>query len=288
MVIPRRVWETAVELRAPGGALSATLLPAAGMVCSSLRHRGEELLAQRGGLEAYLERGSSFAIPLLHPWANRLSGWDYEVDGVGVELDRAEPLIHRDAERDLPMHGVLAGCPDWRVSERRPDAMRAWLNYGANPRRAAAFPFPHRLQFDAELSDHALTISLELVATGDRPVPVSFGFHPYLAPGGPRADWRLSGPVPGLDGLLGERALDEGYAELASDVEFSAEGADHRLGVNFLEGFHVVQIFAPAGSDFVAFEPMTAPSDALRTGEGLALVPPGGRYRAAFALTVDL
>jgi len=54
--------------------LRATFVPGAGMVCSSLRHDGAELLAQRNGVRAYAERGSTMGIPLLYPWANRLAG----------------------------------------------------------------------------------------------------------------------------------------------------------------------------------------------------------------------
>ena len=47
--------------------LQATFVPAAGMVGSSLRHGGDELLAQRGGLDAWRGSGKSFGylIPIL-------------------------------------------------------------------------------------------------------------------------------------------------------------------------------------------------------------------------------
>ena len=74
------------ELRA--GELEATFHPELGMVGSSLRHRGEELLGQRGGLAKYASAGSSFGIPLLHPWANRLGSWEY--GQVKLDGDRCE------------------------------------------------------------------------------------------------------------------------------------------------------------------------------------------------------
>ena len=45
------------------GISSAVFAPDVGMVGCSLRHRGEELLGQRGGLAKYRESGSSFSIP---------------------------------------------------------------------------------------------------------------------------------------------------------------------------------------------------------------------------------
>lgn len=64
--------------------LRVAFAPAAGMVGYSLTHRGDELLGQRGGLAAYRESGSSFGIPLLYPWANRLAGSAYSVAGRSV------------------------------------------------------------------------------------------------------------------------------------------------------------------------------------------------------------
>jgi aldose 1-epimerase len=45
-------------------------------------------------------------IPLLHPWANRLAGFDYEAAGKHVSLPRGTGVIPTD-EAGLPIHGVL-------------------------------------------------------------------------------------------------------------------------------------------------------------------------------------
>ncbi len=47
--------------------LEATFVPGAGMICCSLRHRGEEVLGQRNGLRGYIEQRSTMGIPLLYP-----------------------------------------------------------------------------------------------------------------------------------------------------------------------------------------------------------------------------
>ena len=39
--------------------LEATFVPGAGMICCSLRHRGQELLAQNAGLDAYAQHGKT-------------------------------------------------------------------------------------------------------------------------------------------------------------------------------------------------------------------------------------
>ena len=85
---------TPVTLRDEQAQLEATFLPGAGMLCRSLRHRGEELLAQNRGVEAYVERGKTMGIPLLYPWANRLAAFDYTVAGRSVRC-RTTPRAWR-------------------------------------------------------------------------------------------------------------------------------------------------------------------------------------------------
>src|SRR5436305_9262878 len=87
------------------GDLQAVFLPNQGMLGASLRHRGVELLRRVEDLEAAAARGSSAGIPLLYPWANRLSEPRYQVVGQQVTLDMSSPLLHLD-EHGLPMHGV--------------------------------------------------------------------------------------------------------------------------------------------------------------------------------------
>src|SRR3954470_6530364 len=70
----------ALVLASPDG-LAATFVPGAGMIACSLTLDGAELLAQRGGLNDYVQRGKTFGIPLLYPWANRLDALRYEVAG---------------------------------------------------------------------------------------------------------------------------------------------------------------------------------------------------------------
>ena len=130
-----------VVLVSPAAELRAGFAPQAGMVGYSLRHRGDELLGQRAGLSAYRRRGSSFGIPLLHPWANRLSSRSYSASGREAVLDPEVSPVRLDPN-GLPIHGLLA-----------------------------AFPFPHDLRVEAELAVDTLTVATTVVATGDVGVP---------------------------------------------------------------------------------------------------------------------
>ena len=136
-------------LSAPGGEVEATFAVGAGMVGCSLRHRGQELLAQRKGLDAYARTGSTVGIPLLAPWANRLDGMRYRVAGRDVTLEQSTPGLRLDPG-GLPIHGLLGGSPDWKLVDAGADAdgarLSARLDFGARTELLDAFPFPHVLE----------------------------------------------------------------------------------------------------------------------------------------------
>ncbi|WP_205697226.1 aldose 1-epimerase [Conexibacter sp. SYSU D00693] len=284
------------------GDLQARFAAGVGMVGFSLTHRGAELLGQRGGLDAYVRRGSTFGLPLLHPWANRLGGYAFEVAGREVVLDADSPLT-RTEEHGLPIHGLLAASPDWEVVDERPAAVRARVVPGDEVLRQ--FPFPHAVEVEARLDGGALHVATTLEPLDGAAVPVAFGWHPYLVvPQAVREDWLLG--LPGhthleLDdrGLptgastrreastepLGGRVLDDLLTDL-DDPRLTLAGGYRRITLELGEGYSHAQLFAPPGQALMALEPMTAPTDALRTGDGLRVV--REPFTARFAVGVEL
>jgi aldose 1-epimerase len=74
---------------------------------------------------------------------------------------------------------------------------------------------------------------------------------------------------------------------LEAGASFSLSGACRRITVELLAGYPYAQVFAPKGSDCVALEPMTAPTNALVSGRGLHLVSPGQEFQATFRIRVE-
>jgi galactose mutarotase-like enzyme len=296
-------------LRSPAG-LEAAFAPGVGMIGCSLRHEGEELLGQRGGLAKYADTGSSMGIPLLHPWANRLHGLEYEVEGIGVRLDPDRSPVRLDGN-GLPIHGLVTASRYWEVTRAAAGSdaatLSARLAFSDHPELLAGFPFPHELLVEVRLAGEALSLRTTLRPTAEAAVPVAFGYHPYLRlPGQPREAWEVTLPVRShavLDdrGIptgatedvsvpsapLGERVYDDLYPGLVGAPVFVVEGRQRRLEVRFEQGYPVAQVYAPEGQDFICFEPMTAPTDALaRGGPDLPLAEPGSEFTAGFSIAV--
>jgi len=300
---------TTVRLRDEGAALEATFVPAAGMLCCSLRHQGEELLAQNAGVAAYAQRGKTMGIALLYPWANRLASFDYSFAGRTVHVPNDPSRVALDGN-GLPIHGVVGGRLAWELTSppvADGQSLGARLSWSESQSELfEVFPFRHDVRYQARLADGRLEIEIAVNACGTDAVPLAFGFHPYLSlPGVPREHWLVELPamrhlsldaeqIPSGAGRehsaerfeLGEREFDDGFDAVAEPARFAVQGAGRRIELDFRRGYPCAQVYAPLSGAFICFEPMTAPANALRSAAGLRLLDPGERYTAGFAIGV--
>jgi galactose mutarotase-like enzyme len=313
-----------VVLRA--GGYEATFVPSVGMLGSSLRRRGRELLTFTG-LAGY-RNGHVTALPLLHPWANRLGSSTYQLGSTWVDVEH-EPPVHLN--NGLPIHGTLVAAAGWQIEAEIADGTRAMLqaryDFGHHPEQLRSFPFPHDIVLFAELSDLGLRLTTTIANTGPGVVPVSFGWHPYLQLDGvPRRELALDLPArehleldlrmlptgasvvePAVTLALGdgsrEVTLDDSYrlgpggddrrfalrriagGHLGTDPGGGTDDAE-RVVMDMVDGYTYAQLYAPTNQAFVAIEPMTAPVNALVTGEHRD-VEPGSSFSATFTVHAE-
>jgi galactose mutarotase-like enzyme len=290
--------EPALALRADG--TEAVFLPALGMTGVSLRRGGREFLATPGGPDA-LRAGHTLGLPLLAPWANRLSQQRFRVGRVDVDLRRSG--VHTDGN-GLPIHGLLVGARGWRILDRRTRGGTATLRVAIDV-DADLYPFPHRVEVEHQVNGAGLRVTTTIVPTGRRAVPVAFGWHPYLRVGGPRRAWRLELP-PRTHLALDARGLPTGATarEPAEHAPIGTRSFDdlyalrsrRRLGLSAPDGSSVAivgdahspyaQVWVPPGRPFAALEPMTVPTNALVAGM-TPIVEPGDAFTARFRIELE-
>jgi aldose 1-epimerase len=294
-------WRGCAAVTLCSGELEATFFPELNLLGASVRLGGEEFLALPGGVAAY-RRLHTTGLPLLAPWANRLAAQVYRSGRVRVDLAGLD--LHTD-DSGLPIHGTMTARQAWDVSalsaRGRVARLRAGFEY-AGPALLAAFPFPYRLETQIEVDGRSVSVETSLRPTSDRPVPVSFGYHPYLRlPRGRRPAWRLLLPerlslpldkrgiptgkrieAPAEGEPIGARTFDDLFA-LGDGRTLGIQGGGRRLSVHFGPGYSYAQVYAPPGASFVCLEPMTAPTNAL-VSEECPLVQPGESFSARFSI----
>ena len=132
------------------------------------------------------------ALPLVHPWGNRLGRWGYRAAGrrtstSGASIFRSTTTVCRST--------ATCSVPPFGITRLEAGRLRAEFDYGRSKDRLRAFPFPHRVAVDARLDERGLRLTTEVEPTADRAVPISFCWHPYLRmPAGARRDWVVRWP----------------------------------------------------------------------------------------------
>ena len=249
---------------------------------------------------------------VLAPWPNRVGDGRYRWAGRDEQLALTEP------DRRTALHGLLCWTR-WEVLDRSPDAVRLGARVVPQP----GWPHQLDVTASYRVHGDGLAWRVEAVNTGTTTAPYGCSVHPYLVAGPGRVDdWTLAlraaevlevdpdrllpvarRPVAGSGvDVTGERVplagveVDHAYTGVTPDADGTA-----RAGLLCADGSGVVLEWDPAQLPWVqlhtadrpepelhraglAVEPMTCPPDALRSGEGLVALPPGGRHAATWRI----
>jgi aldose 1-epimerase len=248
---------------------------------------------------------------ILAPWPNRVRDGRYRFDADEHQLDLSEP------ERQNAIHGLVRWRP-WTPLLHEAECVVLGCRLPPSP----GYPFALSLRVEYRLDADGLTTTITAENVGTSVLPYALGQHPYLAAGeggveGARlrleartrllADAERRVPVGragtagtpfdfGAGPRIGSMRVDDAFADLARDAGGRArvrlERADGGAAELWLDAtFPYVQVYtgddlAPARRRHaVAVEPMTAPANALRSGEGLVRLEPGGRHEARWGVT---
>jgi aldose 1-epimerase len=267
-------------------------------------------------LAEFRERPVHLGIPFLAPWANRLDGDAFWANGRQYKLNAELNNFHRDGN-GLPIHGLLQYAGEWTVAALESTEFGAWvtsrLEFWRYPNYMAQFPFAHTVEITHRLEEGALDVRLAIYNAGAETMPLSVAFHPYFTlTDSPRDDWSVTIPaselvevddrlIPtglcqpaGLPGSVGlrDRSFDTGFAGVNPGRDFVLRGRRQQIGVRFGRKYPVAVVYAPAGRDFVCFEPMSGVTNAFNLAQRglyptLQTVAPGGKWEEHFRITPD-
>ena len=240
------------------------------------------------------------------PWPNRIRDGRWTLDGEAQQLAITEPA------KNNAIHGLLRFSP-YSVAARTESTLR--LEAKVFPQNG--YPFLLDTAVTYRLVDAGIEVTHTITNRSDAAAPVAIGAHPFFTIGDvepeeltvtvnatthfevddrqlPTAEVPVDDTEFDLRGgvLLGDLTLDDGFggAIMRDGVsEHSVSAPDGRtVTVWGDENFAFWQVFTtdqyPGQSKAVAIEPMTAPTDAFNSGQGLRWLAPGETWEASWGV----
>lgn len=301
--------------------VEVSVVPSIGNRAYEMKVHGKNILHfPFADLSEFQKRPGLNSIPFLAPWANRIDGTGFFINGKKYEFDLALGNVQKD-NRGLPIHGLLSTSALWKVMEVAADARSARvtsrLEFWRNPGLMAQWPFAHEYEMSYRLAEGMLEVRLEITNLSSEAMPLAVGFHPYFKiPDIPRDEWVLRMPackavvaderriptgefkphdLPNPLPLKG-RTLDDGFTDLGRGADgrarFAIESGGKTIEVFFGPKYPVAVVWepaAPAGQtrDFVCIEPMAAITNGINLGHAgsypdLQVIPAGGKWSESF------
>lgn len=250
----------------------------------------------------------------LVPWPNRVRDGRWRWQGQELQLALTEPAQHN------AIHGLVRWVP-WTLVERTEVSVALACTCYPQP----GYPWPLTVRNDFRLDDDGLGVRTTITNLGRSPMPVAAGSHPYLTVGTstvddavlhlpaetrlPTGDQQIPTglePVAGTDydfrrpRPIGATRIDHTFTDLQRDDDgrfrLKLSAPDGSRSVTFWLGpaYDYVELFTgdaladPARRrQGLGVEPMTAPPDALATGESLVVLEPGRSWQGEWGILVD-
>ena len=227
---------------------------------------------------------------VLVPWPDRVEGARWTHEGQSLQLPVTEP------GRGHALHGLLAHA-EYSVAAQTPDSVRLEASIPSSP----GYPFDLDTAVTYALDAAGLTTTHEIVNRGSASAPVALGAHPYFRIGGTPLEDHVLTIAASERFVLDDSLVPRGRASVEGEADFRGgrpvdatglhyaltdlDGSAHNLSAGGATvqiwtdpNFAVVQIFVATafpGGPALAIEPLTAPANALNSGEGLRWLEPG-------------
>lgn len=248
------------------------LVPARGGLVTHWQVRGEALLFLDEATLVDATKNVRGGVPLLFPNAGPLPATGATFAGRTITQ---------------PQHG-LARTSAWSVVQAiaDDDTARVELLLTSTEQTKRGFPFDFESRLACSLSDTDLTLEWAFTNTGDAPLPLHAGLHPYFSvPVAQKANARVPTTASQLkDRRSGEVRpmapvrFDDGEPDLAFLEHGPAatlhRGDGSRIELSSTPQLSTLVLWTLPGQPFVCVEPWTAPGGALASGAGLLTVAP--------------
>jgi aldose 1-epimerase len=177
-----------------------SIVPSIGNTAYEMKVNGKDVFwSPYRTLAEFKAKPAQLGVPFLAPWANRIDGDTYYVNGKKYHLNPDLGNYRLDGNHK-PIHGLLVHTNEWKVvnltSDANSAAVTSRIEFSRHPEWMAQFPFAHNIEMTYKLAGGVLEVQTVIENLSAEPMPVSIGYHPYFAVhDAPRDAWKLHLPV---------------------------------------------------------------------------------------------
>jgi aldose 1-epimerase len=263
----------------------AEVAPGLGNNC--FMFRVQEPVLEPVAFEEFRQRPTSYGIPILFPFPNRIRDGKFSFRGQRYAVDP-------------PRHGFVRDKSWTVVGTGSSEQDGAWITSSLDAAQYAEkilkqFPFPFQIEVTYRLKNSRLEMETRVKNTGRQEMPLGFGIHPYFrlpekgavtVPANKR--WELADSLPTGNQLDVKEDYDLRRAkdlngltldDIFSDVKPDSDGLvrcvldDQQKGIKTFVEFdaaqfpYVVVYTPPAPRRAICIEPNTCPTDAFNLQE---------------------
>ena len=257
---------------------SATIAPQRGAIVTSFRVHGRELLYLDQATFDDRSKNVRGGVPLLFPSPGKLLEDRWRYGGQSGALKQ---------------HGFARNML-WTVESSA--ASQATLRLTATDETLRAYPWKFSARLEYRVEPATLTLQLDVLNEDATPMPFAFGLHPYfvvhdkaranISTRATRAYDNVAKTIVPFGGFeftqreVDLHLVDHGSASAKLDL------GDATIAIEGSPEFQRWVVWTLPGKEFICLEPWSAPGNALNTGEGLIVVPPGERHTSTIRFTV--
>lgn len=264
-----------------------TLTPCKGGSITGMTLNGEEFIWLRYP-NFYTTERPRFGVPVLFPQCGLTDSGTNEFDG------QAYPMS---------IHGFACLLP-WEIAAHSTeDGASMTLSLTDSAVTRVFYPFRFCVKITYTLKGSTVTLSQRYINKGDKPMPFTFGFHPYFK----ATDVRnlefqlnaetvtdpLAGHTEAFDGTVkfpyNDVQTNRAFRNVSSPVVVTDKGSGHRMTVKFCKHFHNVVLWSECPKGFICIEPWNGfgwPAG-ITGGKDHEVLPAGETYKTKCSFTIE-
>ncbi len=261
------------------------VVPERGGIITKWRLQGQEILYLDSDRYTHPDLSVRGGIPILFPICGNLTDNTY---------------TYKEQQYTLKQHGFARDMPWEVVDQSTNDCASITLVLTSNEETKAVYPFDFEVSFTYRLWGNSLVIYQNFQNNSSESMPFSVGLHPYFSALDKTA---LQVQIPATEFYdqktkttevfhgefdYSRDEIDAAFGRLSGESA-SVNDASRQLQLNLEwnnDYYNTVVFWTVKDKDFYCLEPWSAPRNALNTGDGLILLPPGDSLQTWVSMNI--